>query len=72
MTPGMPIALVPIRKDRNEMNVRLDELLERLKWDFYDWCGYLSVDEIASNQKLVSYVEKFERLLAAKISGCSQ
>jgi hypothetical protein len=51
------------------MEVTVNELLEKLKMQFYDWCTSLPLDEIASNEKLVAYVERFERLLVGKVGG---
>jgi len=38
-------------------------LLNELKLHFYDWCSYLTIDEIVSNEPLIAGIEKLERLL---------
>ena len=40
-------------------------LLKELKLNFYDWCSYLSIDEVISNESLIVVIEKVERLLIA-------
>jgi len=39
------------------------DFLKQLKKEFYDWCWLLSVDEIASNLKLLRTIERVERIL---------
>lgn len=45
-------------------NLNLSTLAE-LKRAFYEWCGVLSIDEIASNPCLMRAIERFERTLIA-------
>ena len=40
-------------------------LLTKLKLEFSDFCGLLSIDEIASNKLLIGCIERFERMLLA-------
>ncbi len=39
--------------------------LSELKRAFYEWCGVLSIDEIASNPSIIRAIERFERSLLA-------
>lgn len=43
------------------------EYLIRLRNEFYDWCSLLSLDEAASNEKLIAAIEHAERSLVASI-----
>lgn len=38
-------------------------LITQLKEEFYVWCSMLSIDEIASNRKLMRAIERMERRL---------
>lgn len=40
-------------------------LLNELKLHFYDWCSYLTIDEIVSNEALIAEIENLERILVA-------
>lgn len=40
-----------------------DWLFRRLKYEFYDWCATLSIDECVSNEPLIAAIEHMERLL---------
>jgi hypothetical protein len=42
-------------------------LLEELKSLFFDWCSHLTIDEVVSNESLMSAIEEMERLLVAAI-----
>lgn len=39
--------------------------LKDIKQEFYEWCGLLSIDEIASNAPLLKSIERLERMLLA-------
>lgn len=39
--------------------------LSNVKQEFYEWCGLLSIDEIASNIPLLKSIERLERMLLA-------
>lgn len=39
--------------------------LTNVKQEFYEWCGLLSIDEIASNIPLLKSIERLERMLLA-------
>lgn len=39
--------------------------LTGVKQEFYEWCGLLSIDEIASNIPLLNSIERLERMLLA-------
>ncbi len=38
-------------------------LITQLKEEFYDWCTMLSIDEIASNRRLMRAIERMEKRL---------
>lgn len=39
------------------------QFIRRLKEEFYDWCGLLSIDEVVSNTLLIGSIERLERQL---------
>lgn len=43
------------------------QLLERLKWDLYEWCGSLSINELMQNDELVNELEKSIRSIERKL-----
>jgi len=39
------------------------DLITQVKEEFYDWCWMLSIEEIASNRRLMLAIERMERRL---------
>jgi len=37
--------------------------LKKIEEEFLDWCSLLSLDELCSNPKLISIIERVERML---------
>lgn len=40
------------------------ELIHRLRDQFRDFCGLISIDEIVSNEPLIRVIERIEKMLA--------
>ncbi len=38
-------------------------LYQKIKFSFFDWCSFLSIDECASNPELINAIEQVESLL---------
>jgi len=38
-------------------------LYQRLKYIFFDWCSFLSLNECASNEELITAIAQVESLL---------
>ncbi len=38
-------------------------LYRKLKYNFFDWCSFLSLNECVSNPALIKAIERVERLL---------
>jgi len=55
------------------MNIETDtksKLVDQIKTEFIDFCGLLSIDEIASNIRLIRLIEESERsLIQANYGG---
>lgn len=47
------------------MNESIISTLADIKSDFYDWCWLLSLDEVASNERLRFAIERIEKMLFA-------
>lgn len=39
------------------------ETLTELKKAFYEWCAFLSIEEIVSNNKLIRRIERIQKML---------
>lgn len=51
-----------LNKERKSENMN-SILLRKLKEDYYEWCGLLSIEEIMRNQLLIRVVERLQQLL---------